>query len=193
DLIYPARNRDLWARLVKDGLVLTEFPPGTEPEGCNFPHRNRIIAGMCKGVLVVQAEIKSGSLITATLALDQGREVFAVPGGVDMPGYQGCNQLIRDGAWLVRDAGDILEVLGMDMPPGSHGSLPGKSMPEPNPDLTEEEIAVMDLLSRDKALHIDSITRETGWDSAMVSRVLTEMEIKGLIRRAPGMYFSRSV
>lgn len=193
DLIYPARNRDLWSRMVQKGLVLTEFPPGTEPDGYNFPHRNRIIAGMSSGVLVLQGELKSGSLITASLALDQGREVFAVPGGVNMPGYEGCNQLIRDGAYLVRSAGDILEVVGSELhAPDSH-FLSANNMRLSQLDVDEDEARIMEHLFSGDELHIDTITRKTELKSSEVSRILTGLEIKGLIRRSPGMYYSMSV
>jgi DNA processing protein len=193
DLIYPARNRDLWSQLVQKGLVLTEFPPGTEPDGYNFPHRNRIIAGMSNGVLVLQGEMKSGSLITASLALDQGREVFAVPGGVNMPGYEGCNQLIRDGAYLVRSARDILEVVGSDLHAPDRHSLSANNMRLSELEVDEDEAGIMELLFPGDELHIDTITRKTGWSSSEVSRILTGLEIKGFVRKSPGMYYSVSV
>lgn len=108
DLIYPASNRDIWRELAEKGLILSEFPPGTKPLSGNFPLRNRIISGLSLGVLVVEATTKSGSLITARLAMEQGREVFAVPGPVSLKSYRGCHEIINKGAKLVHGAEDIL-------------------------------------------------------------------------------------
>ncbi len=111
DLVYPAANRDLWSALAAKGLVVTEFGPGTKPIGANFPLRNRIISGLSLGVLVVEASTRSGSLITARLAMEQGREVFAVPGPVSLPSYRGCHEIINKGARLVHSAQDVLREL----------------------------------------------------------------------------------
>ncbi|GAB6038737.1 hypothetical protein JCM15519_32960 [Fundidesulfovibrio butyratiphilus] len=108
DVLYPSSNRDVWLGLCEKGLVVTEFPPGTKPLGANFPQRNRIMSGLSLGVLVVEAKVKSGSLITARLAMEQGRDVFAVPGPVSLPSYRGCHELINQGAKLVHGAEDIL-------------------------------------------------------------------------------------
>lgn len=108
DLVYPAANRDIWRELSRRGLILSEFPPGTKPLAGNFPLRNRIISGLSLGVLVVEATTKSGSLITARLAMEQGREVFAVPGPVSLKSYRGCHEIINKGARLVHCAEDIL-------------------------------------------------------------------------------------
>lgn len=190
DLIYPAGNRDLWQEMEKSGLVLTEFSPGTEPEGHNFPHRNRIISGLSRGVLVTQGELQSGSMITASLALDQGREVFAVPGAVNMPGYEGCNQLIRDGAYLVRNARDILEVLECGVQPPAPETELSSGIDFSSLDLNEGERQIVDLIFRENEVHIDVLTRNTGLDSADISRIVTGLEIRGIVRRAPGMYYS---
>ncbi|GFK95528.1 DNA processing protein DprA [Fundidesulfovibrio magnetotacticus] len=111
DLIYPSANRDVWRSLAEGGLILSEFPPGTKPLAGNFPLRNRIISGLSLGVLVVEASTRSGSLITARLAMEQGRDVFAVPGPVSLPSYRGCHEIINRGARLVHCAQDILEEL----------------------------------------------------------------------------------
>jgi DNA processing protein len=108
DLVYPAANKDVWSELSRKGLVLSEFPPGTKPHAGNFPLRNRIISALSLGVLVVEASTRSGSLITARLAMEQGREVFAVPGPVSLPSYRGCHEIINKGAKLVHGAMDVL-------------------------------------------------------------------------------------
>jgi len=108
DLVYPATNRDIWREMAEKGLILSEFSPGTKPHAGNFPLRNRIISGLCLGVLVVEASSRSGSLITARLAMEQGREVFAVPGPVSFKSYRGCHEIINKGAKLVHGAEDIL-------------------------------------------------------------------------------------
>lgn len=193
DLVYPAGNRDLWIKMVEKGLILSEFPPGTEPEARNFPHRNRIISGLSNGVLVVQGTLKSGSLITASLALDQGREVFAVPGAVNMPGYEGCNQLIRDGAYLVRSFEDVLEVMGCSLHDPGVSPENETDLFVPETELDEQESIIAHILARERDVHIDDLTRETGMDSSLVSRILTGLEIKGVVRRAPGMYYNLAV
>ncbi len=111
DLVYPSSNMDIWREMSQKGLILTEYAPGTKPHGGNFPQRNRIISGLALGVLVVEARSKSGSLITARLAMEQGRDVFAVPGPVSLKSYRGCHEIINQGAKLVHDADDILQEL----------------------------------------------------------------------------------
>ncbi|MEO8677721.1 MAG: DNA-processing protein DprA [Vicinamibacterales bacterium] len=119
DVVYPPENTGLAARIVASGALLTEFPPGTEPRAQNFPSRNRIISGLSRAVVVIEAAEKSGSLITAREAADQGREVMAVPGSVAAGRYWGCHALLRDGAKLVESAVDILQELGLSAgPPG---------------------------------------------------------------------------
>ena len=196
DLVYPAMNKDLWVRIVEKGLILTEFCPGTKPDPGNFPYRNRIISGLSLGVLVIQSAIKSGSMITARLALDQNKEVFAVPGAVNMDNYEGCNQLIKQGAHLVRRAEDILEVLVPMVKANAflkhdnilkYSEVPRKMLPE---DLSQDEKDLADLLACQDQIHIDALTKKTGWSSQMVSQMLVLLEIKGLVRRSPGMYYS---
>jgi len=196
DLVYPAMNKDLWVRIVEKGLILTEFCPGTKPDPGNFPYRNRIISGLSLGVLVIQSAIQSGSMITARLALDQNKEVFAVPGAVNMDNYEGCNQLIKQGAHLVRRAEDILEVLVPMVKANAflkhdnilkYSEVPRKMLPD---DLSQDEKDLADLLACQDQIHIDELTKKTGWSSQMVSQMLVLLEIKGLVRRSPGMYYS---
>ncbi|WP_243311617.1 DNA-processing protein DprA [Fundidesulfovibrio agrisoli] len=145
DLIYPASNRDVWKDLASRGLILSEFPPGTKPLAANFPLRNRIISGLSLGVLVVEAHSKSGSLITARLAMEQGREVFAVPGPVSLKSYRGCHEIINKGAKLVHDAQDIL----LELKPQLEAHLeerkrpPGAPMTRPGPKPGQERLSLL--------------------------------------------------
>ncbi|WP_035243893.1 DNA-processing protein DprA [Desulfonatronovibrio hydrogenovorans] len=193
DLVYPGGNKDLWIRLAEKGLILTEFSPGTRPDPGNFPYRNRIISGLSLGVLVVQSAMKSGSMITARLALDQNREVFAVPGAVTMENYGGCNHLIKEGAHLVQSAEDILQVLApivrISSPatPKQADQEPARSLPE---DLDPGARKVVRHLQSNPGVHIDELSEKLGCSSQEISRSLVSLEIRGLVRRAPGMYYS---
>lgn len=199
DLIYPARNRDLWEKMADAGLIVTEFPPGTQPDGPNFPHRNRIISGLSLGVVVVQAAIKSGTLITARLAMEQGREVFVIPGRVDGPGFEGSHQLVRDGATLVRGVEDILvelkTILKSRYPESQVGRdgaerevTSGTGTRRDQIELTEEEQAVVRVLEQGK-LQIEAMGEALDWEASKVSRVLLMLELKGGVRQLPGMVY----
>ena len=193
DLIYPARNRDLWEQMAHKGLILTEFPPGTEPDAHNFPRRNRIISGLSLGVVVVEAAKRSGSLITARLALEYDREVFALPGQVTTPTFAGCLELIREGAVLTRCAQDVLD----ELPPlpgvRSQPSQSASSAPDPLPAieaLAPEEQDLARLLLRETSMHIDSMTQHLGWESQRVSQVLLMLELKGVVKKQSGMVYA---
>lgn len=140
DLIYPASNRDIWRELAEKGLILSEFPPGTKPLSGNFPLRNRIISGLSLGVLVVEATTKSGSLITARLAMEQGREVFAVPGPVSLKSYRGCHEIINKGAKLVHGAEDILLELKPQLEAFLAQGRGPKSVPAPLPEFEQARL-----------------------------------------------------
>jgi DNA processing protein len=191
DLIYPAGNRDLWAQLAQNGLILTEFPPGTKPEAPNFPRRNRIISGICLGVVVIEAEQKSGSLITARLAMEQGREVFALPGPVNLRSFDGCHQLIREGAVLVRHAEDVLTELAprLSCRGGSDPRVPARI----EASLQEEEQQIVDIISEQEQAHIDHIARRLGVESAYISQALLMLELKQVVTKLPGMYYRLAV
>lgn len=201
DLIYPARNRDIWELMAEKGLILTEYPPGTKPDGPNFPHRNRIISGLSLGVVVVQAAVKSGTLITARLAMEQGREVFVIPGPVDGPGFEGSHQLVRDGATLVRGVEDILvelkTILKSRYPESGAGREEGEAEQEGasgpenrrnEMDLTDEEQAVVRVLEQGR-LQIEAMGEALEWEASRVSRVLLMLELKGGVRQLPGMVY----
>ncbi len=185
DILYPESNRRLFDYIVEKGTVLTEFPLGTPPEAKNFPIRNRIISGLSKGVVVVEASKRSGSLITASLALEQGREVLAVPGSIESFKSTGTHLLIKQGAKLVENADDILQELGLSYP-YFRGVVTNKKMALPP--MEEDEKSVYDILGN-YPIHIDQIARHSKLDPARVASLLTGLELKGVIKQLPGKIF----
>jgi len=183
DRVYPAAHRDLAHRIVAQGALVSEFALGTPPRRENFPRRNRLISGLSLGVLVVEAALKSGSLITARLAAEQGREVFAIPGSIHSPLARGCHALIRQGAKLVETAPDILEELGalarfVAAPPGSNATVPGTP-----PDPAQQEL--LELMGYDP-VEVDMLIERSGLTPGSVSSMLLHMELCGLIEARPG-------
>ncbi|HUL22241.1 MAG TPA: DNA-processing protein DprA [Thermodesulfobacteriota bacterium] len=189
DVIYPSENRDLFHRIVGQGAVLSEFPIGSRPESGHFPRRNRIISGLSIGVVIVEASAKSGSLITAKYALEQGREVFAVPGNVGAQGSRGTNQLIKEGAKLVESSEDILEEV---LPQWKREGEIAQRAEAPGRDLAGGEKILYELLG-ETPLHIDAIIRESQLDPGKVSSLLLNLELKGLISQWPGKCFSKKM
>lgn len=189
DVVYPSENRNLFAKIIDHGAILSEFPMGSPPEGGHFPKRNRIISGLSIGVVIVQASEKSGSLITANYALEQGREVFAIPGNVGAEGSRGTNRLIKQGAKLVESSEDILEEI---LPQWSREKEGGQKVEAAGPDLTEEERVLYEMLG-ETPLHIDVMIRESQFDPGKVSSLLLNLELKGLISQWPGKCFGRKM
>jgi DNA processing protein len=189
DVAYPPDHADLMAKIADQGLIIAEQPPGTEPQARHFPRRNRIIAGLSAGTIVVEGAAKSGSLITARIAAELGREVMAVPGSPLDPRAGGCNQLIRDGATLVRDAGDVLEALtslsGDPRLPFSAAS--GVTEPPP-PALTTPETARTTLLAllSPTPVPMDDLVRQSALPAAQVASVLLDLELEGALVRHAG-------
>jgi DNA processing protein len=184
DIIYPWEHRKLAEEIVDRGALVAEYALGTKPEASNFPPRNRIISGLSRGVIVVEAGEQSGALITADFAAEQGRDVFAVPGGIFQRGSRGTNRLIRDGAQPVLSANDVLEVLNMT----SVAEHVEAQMLLPA-DATEA--VVFEQLSDDPA-HVDEVGRASGLPIATVSSTLALMELKGLVRQVGGMKYIRA-
>ena len=182
DIVYPPENRHLFDEIVAHGAVISEFPMSTPPEGVNFPRRNRIISGLSLGVVIVQASARSGSLITARLALEQNRDVFAVPGNVGMTGSQGTNRLIKQGAKLTESAEDILEEV---LPRFRHQWVESEDR---DLSLEEEEERVFCLLE-DEPIHIDSIIAQTRMSASRVSAILLQLELNGLVQQLSGKRF----
>jgi DNA processing protein len=180
DVIYPAEHRRLAERILEHGAVISEQPPGAKPDAPNFPARNRIISGMSQGVVVIEAPARSGALITANFAADQGREVFVVPGNVGNATSEGTNQLLRDGARIVRDGADILADLGFGGTPPAQLSL---QLPA-----TPEEARVLSCLSNEP-LHIDEIAEAANMRGREVAEALLMMELKGMARNCGALYY----
>lgn len=188
DVNYPLENKRLKDEISSCGAVVSELPMSTAPAGCHFPRRNRIISGMSLGVVVVEASHRSGSLITARLALEQGRDVFAVPGSIDSLRSRGTHKLIKEGAKLVEDAGDIIAEL---IPEAGFGPWQDRSEEAAGGEpLSNESGRILALLA-DEQSHIDTIIAGSGLTSSQVSTALLELELKGLIRQLPGNHFMK--
>jgi DNA processing protein len=182
DIIYPADHLRLAQRIIEQGALVSEYPLGTRPRAGNFPRRNRIMSGISLGVLVIEAAKRSGALITAHLALEQNREVFAVPGSILSPMSTGTNNLIQEGAKLVRNFSDILEELNLSIV--TREPQPKESVP-----VTDTESMLLHHISRE-ATHIDDICRKSGLPIAMVNSMLAMMELRGMVKQVGGMNYS---
>lgn len=193
DRVYPAQHRELAQRIAGRGLLVSEFPLGTPPLSSNFPRRNRLIAGLARGTLVVEAALASGSLITARLAAEQGREVFAIPGSIHAPQSRGCHALIRQGAKLVESAQDILEELP---PQGAGDGRRGAAVQaEASASATmapddEEDDGLLAHLGH-APVSLDALCARTGLDVARLQVQLLELELAGRVARLPGGLFQR--
>jgi len=186
DVVYPRANRDLYRQISDNGVLLSEYPCGTRPDGFRFPARNRIISGLVAGVVVVEATIKSGSLITARLALDQGREVFAVPGRIDSAKSDGAHRLLQQGAHLVRTVDDIISELGLS----GFGAGPQDKFREKTEAGSVEEQRVLDCLDV-YPVDIDTIMRVSGLEAGRILDLLLQLELKGLVRQRPGQMYEK--
>jgi DNA processing protein len=184
DIVYPARNRDLAHRIAEAGCIVSEYPLGMPAIAANFPRRNRIISGLTRGVLVVEAAAQSGSLITARMALDQGRDVFAIPGPIHSPLSKGCHQLIKQGAKLVESAQDILEELGQfQLRPPAINAAPTN----PGDPATERLLAVMGF----DPVDINLLAERAVLDISVLNAKLLTLELEGLIEMLPGGIYRR--
>ena len=186
DEIYPPEHRELAAEVTTSGALLSEFPLGTAPLRLHFPRRNRIISGLSLGVVVVEAGVKSGALITAHHALEQGREVFAVPGRVHAQYSEGSNRLIKAGAKLVESWEDVL----VELVPNLKGRKRARPAEPPRPELTADEQRLFDLLAGGP-LHIDQLIVKSDWGGGRVAAVLVGLEMKEVVRQIKGKVFER--
>ncbi|MDP4938852.1 MAG: DNA-processing protein DprA, partial [Verrucomicrobiales bacterium] len=206
--VYPPENQSLADRIAENGAVLSEFPVLYVPDKQSFPLRNRIVAGMSQGLLVVEAPVRSGSLITANQALEQGRTVFAVPGPIDRPTSEGCHRLIQQGATLVCGAQDVIDELGMEINSlglefepeslfasrsgtSSETSLTSPEKPKRQIELSEIERHILAELEQGNAT-IDSLCEATGNHAGKVGAALLQLELKSLVKQLPGKYFTKA-
>jgi len=183
DRVYPARHRDLAHRIAQQGLLVSELPLGTPPLTQNFPKRNRIIAGLSRGTLVVEAALQSGSLITARMAVEQGKDVFAIPGSIHAPQSRGCHALIRQGAKLVETVNDIFEDLDLR---AENGPPPAAVAERP----AHDDPPLLAALGHDP-VSLDALVARTGWPAAQLQAQLLELELSGDVARLAGGLFQR--
>ncbi|MHA2610388.1 MAG: DNA-processing protein DprA [bacterium JZ-2024 1] len=179
DVVYPSEHRFLYQKIQQQGCLLSTFLPGASPEFYHFPERNRILAGLCRGVLLVEAPMKSGALITARWAADLGKDVFAIPGRIDSPTSQGCLYFIQNGASLVRHPNDILSAWNL---PSLTEELPQEISPE--------EEKVLQVMGNDP-IHLEEISEKLGIPTGATISLLTILEMKGMVQRQPGGFFLR--
>jgi DNA processing protein len=183
-VVYPAENNKLMHQIANSGAVISEFSLGGAPEPWHFPVRNRIITGISRGIVVVEAAERSGALITAELAMEQGRDVMAVPGNVNNPFSRGPNRLIKQGARLVENVDDILDEIGLTRLFETQGGENKFGLK-----LDQDEGRVLQLIAAEP-LAVDLIIRDSGLPTERVASILTFLEVKGLARRLPaGLYF----
>jgi DNA processing protein len=183
DVIYPPEHRRLAEQICEAGAIVSELPPGAKPDAQNFPARNRIISGMALGVVVIEAPARSGSLITAGFAADQGREVFVVPGSIFAASSEGTNALLRDGARVIRDGSDILEDLGLAA--GQESATLQGEMP-----LDADELRLFAVV-RSEPQHIDELAEEAGLAAATAAALFLTLELKGLVRNHGAQFYAR--
>jgi DNA processing protein len=185
DRVYPRKHLELAHRIARRGLIISEFALGTPPLTANFPRRNRLISGLSQGTLVIEAALQSGSLITARLAADQGKEVFAIPGSIHSPQSRGCHLLIKQGAKLVESAQDVLEEL---QPAGTQApDLADDSQPQPSPLPDDPLLQAMGF----DACSLDALQARTGLATAELQAQLLALELQGELARLPGGQFVR--
>lgn len=189
DRCYPAQHRSLAEALVEHGALATEFPPGTGPRPEHFPRRNRIISGLSLGCLVVEAALKSGSLITARLAAEQGREVFAIPGSIHNPLARGTHALLRDGAKLVEDVADVLSEIASHFAPRNAGRTPQRIRQDPG-GLTEFDCKLLDMMGF-APVSVDFMVARSGLTADRVSSILLNLELRGYAASSPGGLYYR--
>lgn len=194
DRVYPAGHRELAHQIAADGVLVSEFPPGTPPLAANFPRRNRIISGLSLGTLVVEAALRSGSLITARQALEQGREVFAIPGSIHNPLARGCHALIREGAKLVENGAHILEELADHLtfnqpPPNLPAPLLGGDTP--TKELSPEYNELLDIMGYEPVA-VDQLVQRTGLTPEQLSSMLLLLELEDRVHSSPGGRYTRA-
>lgn len=192
DLIYPPRNRSLYEQILQQGLVLSEYPAGTQPNRAHFPQRNRIIAGLSRAILVMEAPTKSGALITAYQANEYCRDVYVLPGRLDDEQSKGCLGLLSRGAHVILNEGHLLEMLGAMPQIDSAAPLPllAQEQPIQSPHLEPELAGIFQVLASEP-MSFDTIVQQTGLDTGSVSSALLQLELMGLVSQLPGLQYRR--
>src|SRR5438874_10684532 len=188
NLIFPSENAELYERIAANGAIITQFPFNRPPDKQSFPIRNRIVAGMTLGTVVVEANLTSGALITSNFANEYGRQVFAVPGRIDSPRSKGCHELIKKGAKLCESAEDILSEFEYLFPPSNRPPAPNETGTLPAIELSENEQKVYQALAEEET-SIDEVIRKSGLPSSVVSVALLSLEMKRVVRQLPGKLF----
>jgi len=191
NLVTPPENGELFERIAASGAVITQFPFNRPPDKQSFPIRNRIVAGMTLGTIVVEANMTSGALITANFAVEYGRQVFAVPGRIDSPRSKGCHELIKKGAKLCESAEDVLSEFEYLFPASNRPAAPSETGVLPAIELSDNEQKVFDALDHEES-NIDEIIRHSALPSSAVSVALLSLEMKRLIRQLPGKIFVKN-
>jgi len=191
NLVFPSENRELYERIASNGALITQFPFNRKPDKQSFPIRNRIVAGMTLGTVVVEANLTSGALITANFAVEYGRQVFAVPGRIDSPRSKGCHELIKKGAKLCEAAEDILSEFEYLFPASNRPPSPSETGVLPAIELSENEQKVYDALNHEES-SIDEVIRRSGLPSSAVSVALLSLEMKRVVRQLPGKLFVKN-
>jgi DNA processing protein len=191
NLVFPAENAELFERIAANGAVITQFPFNRNADKQSFPIRNRIVAGLTLGTVVVEANLTSGALITANMAVEAGRQIFAVPGRIDSPRSKGCHELIKKGAKLCESAEDILSEFEYLFPPGNRPPGASETGVLPAINLSENEQKAYDALSEEEST-IDEVIRRSGLPSSAVSVALLGLEMKRLVRQLPGKMFVKN-
>jgi DNA processing protein len=192
NIVFPSENAELFERIAANGAVVTQFPFNRQADKQSFPIRNRIVAGMTLGTVVVEANLTSGALITANFATEYGRQIFAVPGRIDSPRSKGCHELIKKGAKLCEGAEDILSEFEYLFPVSNRPASPNETGVLPALTLSANEQKVYDVLRRDDEISIDEVIRFSGLPSSAASVALLSLEMKRLIKQLPGKMFLRN-
>jgi len=192
NIVFPPENKELFERVAASGAVMSQFPFNRKGDKQSFAIRNRIVAGMTLGTIVVEADLHSGALITANFAIEYGRQVFAVPGRIDSPRSKGCHDLIKKGAKLCESAEDVLSEFEYLFPASNRQPGPGETGTLPALELSENEQRVWDVLSTDLERSIDEVIRHSGLPSSAVSVALLGLEMKRVIKQLPGKLFIRN-
>jgi DNA processing protein len=191
NLIFPSENAELFERISANGAIITQFPFNRPADKQSFPIRNRIVAGMTLGTVVVEANLSSGALITANFATDYGRQIFAVPGRIDSPRSKGCHELIKKGAKLCESAEDILSEFEYLFPSSNRPAAPNESGVLPALELSENEQKIYSALDGEE-LSIDDVIRKSGLPSSAISVGLLSLEMKRLVKQLPGKIFLKN-